>query len=224
MLKLSLKLKEKFMNNRSITNFILNLLPVSLFIILTALVSFKSSWVQFYDMSISSYIQSFRTPTLNSIVKMYTKTGNSIPFIIISLIVVGIFYLFKKYRASLFLLTTIFLGTSANFLVKQLIRRDRPEFRLINIGGYSFPSGHSVAAMVLFGSLIVLTFRYIQKRSLRIFLTTLLTILMLLLALSRVYLNVHYPTDITAGLLLGLIVLQITSHVFFKEGVQQNVK
>lgn len=203
------------MKIREIIRFILNLLPIFLVIALGLIVIFNPDWLHLYDTSISNWIQSLQTPTLTHAVMLYTKIGNSIPFIVISLIVVGLLFIKSTSQNALFVLTSILLGVGSNHFIKQIIRRQRPELRLIHIGGYSFPSGHSAAAMVLFGSLIILTIRYIQSRSLKVILVILLLTLMLALALTRIYLNVHYPTDVTAGLLLGLVVLQISFHLFF---------
>ena len=136
------------MHSRKYTHLLINILPTLLFILIVSLVIFKPSWVHAYDNSISSLVQSVRTPGFNQVVSIYTQLGNSIPYIIISLIVCLILILKHLKKAALFLACNIVLGNGLNHLIKQIIQRQRPEFRLISIGGYSFPSGHSVAAMV----------------------------------------------------------------------------
>lgn len=203
------------MHSRKCTHLLINILPTLLFILIVSLVIFKPRWVHAYDNSISSLVQSVRTPGFNQVVSIYTQLGNSIPYIIISLIVCLILILKHLKKAALFLACNIVLGNGLNHLIKQIIQRQRPEFRLISIGGYSFPSGHSVAAMVLFGSLIFITFQVVHHQLKRNLLALIYLILMLGIGLSRIYLNVHFPTDVTAGFLLGLIVLQFTTYLFY---------
>jgi undecaprenyl-diphosphatase len=192
-----------------------NIIPTLLFVLVVSLVIFKRDWVQSYDSTISGFVQSFRTPLLNHWISLYTQIGNTVPYIIISLIVCLIL-VWKNYKKeALLLVCNIILGNGINHLIKQAVQRHRPELRLIKIDGYSFPSGHSVAAMILFGSLICITFRLFKNQLSRYLLSLVYLILMLCLGLSRIYLNVHFLTDVTAGFLLGLIVIQVTSHFFY---------
>jgi undecaprenyl-diphosphatase len=207
------------MKNKRLVHVLLNLVPSILFILLVLTVALRHQWVARYDHTITSFVQSFRTPTLDGLVKIYTQIGNSLPFTLISLVIVLCLVLKKYYRTALFLISNIILGPGINHLVKLVVQRNRPVLRLIKIDGYSFPSGHSAAAMVLFGSLIFMTWHFLKNRLWQTLLSIVWLIMMLLLGLSRIYLNVHFPTDVTAGLLLGLIVLQITTHLFYGKEV-----
>ena len=94
-------------------------------------------------------------------------------------------------------------------IMKAVFARPRPELavRLIEESGWSFPSGHSMNCIVCYGILIYLLRRHCQDRRLANALTILLSLLILSIGCSRVYVGVHYPTDILGGWSLGLAFL-----------------
>lgn len=101
------------------------------------------------------------------------------------------------------------------YILKAIYQRPRPEpfLHLITEGGYSFPSGHTVTAFIFYGMMIYLLHNRIKaqgnkkSRALINGITVLLSVLIFLIALSRVYLGVHYPSDILAGFGLGTLLL-----------------
>jgi undecaprenyl-diphosphatase len=94
------------------------------------------------------------------------------------------------------------------FLLKELIRQARPENALIKeIGDYAFPSGHTTIAVVLFGFLIYMSYKYLKSNNQNIIITLISTILIILVALSRLYINVHWFSDVLGGIFLGLFIL-----------------
>ena len=201
---------------------ILNWLPLLGLLTLVISVSNRWNWVHTYDHYLQKIIHGWQSPGLTPLVKIYTQLGNAKPFIFISIVILGML-LWRGYdRLAAFFLANVVLGNAINHLIKLWIRRPRPHFRLITIGGYSFPSGHSVAAMLLFGSLIFITTQTVRSHKWRISWILTCIILMLLLGLSRVYLNVHYPSDVTAGLLLGLVILQTTHWIFYRKKESQH--
>lgn len=201
---------------------ILNWLPLLGLLTLVISVSNRWNWVHTYDRYLQKIIHGWQSPGLTPLVKIYTQLGNAKPFIFISIVILGML-LWRGYdRLAAFFLANVVLGNAINHLIKLWIRRPRPHFRLITIGGYSFPSGHSVAAMLLFGSLIFITTQTVHSPKWRISWILTCIILMLLLGLSRVYLNVHYPSDVTAGLLLGLVILQTTHWIFYRKKESQH--
>lgn len=201
---------------------ILNWLPLLGLLTLVISVSNRWNWVHTYDHYLQKIIHGWQSPGLTPLVKIYTQLGNAKPFIFISIVILGML-LWRGYdRLAAFFLADVVLGNAINHLIKLWIQRPRPHFRLITIGGYSFPSGHSVAAMLLFGSLIFITTQTVRSPKWRISWILTCIILMLLLGLSRVYLNVHYPSDVTAGLLLGLVILQTTHWIFYRKKESQH--
>jgi undecaprenyl-diphosphatase len=109
-------------------------------------------------------------------------------------------------RESLFLVSVSMSAGILIFLLKHLFIRARPEIQFLAETGYSFPSGHALISVVLFGSLIYFGFRIKNNFSqISILLISLLGILML--GLSRIYLNVHWFSDVLGGYFLGAFIL-----------------
>jgi undecaprenyl-diphosphatase len=97
------------------------------------------------------------------------------------------------------------LGTILlNSIIKYVVHRPRPEvLHLVEEDGFSFTSGHSISSMFFYGLAIWLVWRYVDNRTVKWVLTVLLAIPMLLVGPTRIYLGVHYPTDVLAAWCLG---------------------
>ena len=109
-----------------------------------------------------------------------------------------------------------------NKILKAIFVRPRPNvLRLIKQGGYSFPSGHAMASMTFYGFLIYLIIKSNINKNIKILLTSLLTILILLIGISRIYLGVHYASDILAGYLVSIIYLILFTSVINKLDIGQ---
>ena len=106
--------------------------------------------------------------------------------------------------------------TVLNKIIKSLVERPRPDdiVHLVHAGGFSFPSGHSITSMFVFGMLIYLVRTNMQNRHAANILTVVLAIPMVCIGLSRIYLGVHYPTDVLAGWSLGIVMIAVVSAVF----------
>ena len=96
-----------------------------------------------------------------------------------------------------------------NVVLKLIFKRDRPLDMLVQENGYSFPSGHSFVALAFYGFLIYLIINSKWKKNVKILLSVILSFLILLIGISRIYLGVHYPSDVTAGFIGGAIYLLI---------------
>ena len=142
-----------------------------------------------------------------NIVKIVTNIASPL-MVIITAIVLIIFIKNKKIKLSL---AVNLIGiTLINNLIKVIIARPRPNInRLVSETGYSFPSGHSITSMVFYGYLIYLIYKYVDNRKIKIPLIIILTILIPLIGVSRIYLGVHYASDVLCGFLLGWIYLII---------------
>lgn len=103
------------------------------------------------------------------------------------------------------------LVTVLNKTIKVVVARPRPDeiYRLIQEGGFSFSSGHSITSMFVFGMLIYLVRTNVENRTVANVLTAVFLIPMIFIGLSRIYLGVHYPTDVLAGWCLGITVIMV---------------
>ena len=146
------------------------------------------------------------TIQLTTIMKLITTLGSAI-FIITAIICVGLLSKNKKY----FLIFSLcnLIGVILNNIIKLIVKRPRPTNTLVltTEKSYSFPSGHSMSSMIFYGLLIYYIANTIKNKKIKILLISLLTAIILLIGLSRIYLGVHYATDVTGGYLIGLLYL-----------------
>ncbi|MGG0480645.1 phosphatase PAP2 family protein [Priestia megaterium] len=154
-----------------------------------------------FDQDVISFIQGFESPLLTTIMKFFTFIGSTPAVAIISIL--SLFFLYKvlKHRTELILFIAIIMGSPIlNGLLKLLFHRVRPNFhRLIEINGYSFPSGHAMSAFAVYGILSFLLWRHIPTRLGRTCLLSVSTVMILAIGVSRIYLGVHYPSDVIGG-------------------------
>lgn len=139
------------------------------------------------------------------IVKVITNITSPIMVIITVLILV---LAIKDKKIKISLVINLLGITIINNLIKVIIARPRPEInKLVTETGYSFPSGHSITSMVFYGYLVYLTYKYINNKKIKIPLIIFLILLIPTIGLSRIYLGVHYASDVLCGFLLGTIYL-----------------
>ncbi|MBG9981974.1 phosphatase PAP2 family protein [Aerococcaceae bacterium DSM 111020] len=189
------------------------ILFTSILILLALLVVFFSETVYLFDKTVLATIYQFRTPQLTAIFSFLTQIFSAIPLIGL-IIIMSLFTLFqtKQWTVTLWFLITHFIGLIIfNSGLKLLMQRPRPamEFRLVQETTYSFPSGHS-ASVVLFTMLCTyLLITYFPFHKYRSFISGCALIIILLIGFSRMYLGVHYLTDVIAGYCVGLITAMI---------------
>ena len=141
------------------------------------------------------------------IAKVITNFGGAI-FLIVVTIVLFILIKNKKIRLSIF--SNLVIITILNQLLKRILQRPRPtEYRIIEETGYSFPSGHSMISMAFYGYLIYLIYKYVKNKYIKWISIVLLSILICAVGISRIYLGVHYTSDVLGGFLISISYLII---------------
>ena len=149
---------------------------------------------------------------LTNIFKTVTEFGDAIILIIITLLILLVF---KERTFGFLVAINLVLSFVLGQIVKLIFIRERPTINvLIDIGGYSFPSGHSTVSMAFYGFLIYLCYKKIDNKILKWFLIILQALLILTIGYSRIYLGAHFPSDVIAGFSLGLSFLIIYIKVF----------
>ena len=109
-------------------------------------------------------------------------------------------------RPGWFCTVNLALAALLNVALKMLVQRPRPEgFRLAVESGFSFPSGHSMAAMAFFGLIVWLVWHYERDRRQRLLLTVAFSAVIVLIGISRIYLGVHYASDVLGGFCAAII-------------------
>lgn len=151
--------------------------------------------------------------TLSSILKCLTHLGG-VAFIV--LLGVLCFMFCKKNR---WFITFDLVGcTVINQTIKHIVRRPRPNvLRLVSESGYSFPSGHSMISVAFYGLVIYFVYKNINNKYLKWALISLLSLLILTIGFSRIYVGVHYFTDVVGGFFLALAYLIVYIYIYNKK-------
>lgn len=145
------------------------------------------------------------------IAKFITKFGNPSTLILLMLILVCAV---KDKKMKLAIPINLACSSCLNFVLKNIIQRPRPvEFRIIDESGYSFPSGHSMVSMAFYGFLIYLIFKDVKNKYMKAISIILLTTLIILIGASRIYLGVHYASDVIGGFLLAISYLTLYTKI-----------
>ena len=147
------------------------------------------------------------TDTLTPIAKIITFFGSAYWLIGLSIFLLLII---KNKKIGISISINLGLAALTNFLLKQILQRPRPiGHRIIDESGYSLPSGHSMVSMAFYGFLIYLVYKRIENKHLKSFLIALLLVLIINIGISRIYLGVHYTSDVIAGFLVAISYLII---------------
>ena len=156
-----------------------------------------------YKLVSTFLISNFATP----IAKFITNFGGAI-FLITLTIVLLVLIKNKKIGISIF--SNLVIVTILNQLLKSILQRPRPtEYRIVEETGYSFPSGHSMVSMAFYGYLIYLIYKYVKNKYIKWISIVLLSILVCSIGISRIYLGVHYTSDVLGGFLISMSYLVI---------------
>ena len=176
------------------------------------------------DTAILQSIYELHTPLLNQIMTGITFLGNGSTLIFISCLVMIFLLVSRKFVSAFTLIIVTSGGIGLNVWLKNIFARVRPTLweRVVEVDVFSFPSGHAMVSLVVYGFigyLLIANFR--SLRGVILFLTTLL---ILAIGFSRLYLGVHWPTDIIAGYAAGLVWLiscivstEILQFLFYKD-------
>lgn len=190
-------------------------LIISILILKKGILNIDSS---FYQLIKDELISDKLTP----LIKIVTNLGSGLFLIFITIIVA---YLLKDKKKSMGISINLVLAFLMNILLKNIFQRERPllENRLIHEMGYSFPSGHSMVSMAFYGFLIYLIYVYIDRKRYKYPLIILLSIIILIIGFSRIYLGVHYLSDVLAGFLISIAYLILFVY-FFNKFIKVNPK
>lgn len=160
-----------------------------------------------FDNTVTNFVLTFRSDGLTPFFEFMTHMGDRFAYTGIS-IALGI-YFYVRHRSWKFIAQTVLvllLSTVSNIVIKKVINRARPSLEhLVTVNTLSYPSGHSMSAMAFYGFLIYLVTQLKMGRVIRIILITLMVLIILSIGVSRIYLGVHYPSDVAAGFVGGLI-------------------
>lgn len=206
--------------------------------LLTCLVSFitfsflallvKGNKIVNFDSTVIRAIQGMETPALTTVMNFFTNIGSTKVVIVLCVLIILFLYLVLHHRSELILFIVVIAGSPMlNHALKSFFQRARPDLhRLIEIGGYSFPSGHAMNAFTVYGILTFLLWRHIRTRTGRTMLILFSAFMIIMIGISRIYLGVHYPSDIIGGYMASGFWLTITIWLFqwYKDRQSKEVK
>lgn len=189
---------------------------IAVLVFIGVAVGVQTGYLDGFDDAVRYRVYSIRNEKLTMFWKFITHSGDSEIVIMLGIVLLLVKSLRNKYGVKFAIAalssTAIYQG------MKYIFQRPRPDIalRLIEESGYSFPSGHSMNCLVSYGILAYLLLRYCENRKLAKLLSVGLGLIVILIGLSRVYVGVHFPTDVIGGWSLGIAVLVAMMYAFEK--------
>lgn len=160
-----------------------------------------------YDAAVTKYVISFRSPELNKVLQLITNFGDIYGYLFMT-VACSLFFFFKfrNWRYIGQLIFVIILSGLSNLALKEVINRARPTAEhLVSVQTLSYPSGHAMSAMAFYGFLIYLSYLLKINKWLKVSLMFIFSFLIISIGISRIYLGVHFPSDIAGGFIAGAI-------------------
>ena len=173
------------------------------------------------DTNLALWSYDLANPALTLFFTIITDIGSPVGIGVLTAITFGLLMWRKLYLLAWLGLILIVGSALVDEILKQIFRRARPELLAggQHLSSYSFPSGHATGSICFFGFLIWLSWQLLKKPIHKVLLTILLVLMILLVGFSRIYLGVHYPTDVLGGYLAGgawLIIVLSSYHIFHR--------
>ncbi|MFH1917829.1 MAG: phosphatase PAP2 family protein [Nanoarchaeota archaeon] len=183
---------------------ILSVISLSVFLIVLMFVIFGKVSLDYF---VSNLAQKMWNPTTNG---FFIFMGDYSQSIMIGVaIIITIFLYLQKKKHSLIFASTLISGHILKEVLKLIIQRGRPAIQMIQETGYSFPSGHSISSIILFSFIIYFYKDEIKNKAGRAIFIFINIFLILLAGFSRIYLNVHWFSDVIGGYALGFFLFNI---------------
>jgi len=185
---------------------LLGISTLTIFLIILILV-LKNNNLKLDEYMMDIMVTKLRSENMTEFMKAVTFLGSAYTLIPITII---LFIFIKNKKTPILITANLIIVTLLNQLLKFTFQRNRPIGDiLIEESGYSFPSGHSMVSMAYYGFLIYLIMKSALKKQIKIILITILSILIMLIGLSRIYLGVHFASDVLAGILIAITYLML---------------
>ncbi len=158
-----------------------------------------------FDRITIGIVRFFSSDSLTRIMKGVSRLGSPLVLIIVGvLIMLYLGFIRKRFWDTLLVPVVLGGGLILNEALKFLFHRPRPGLhRLVEVGGFSFPSGHAMMSFIFYGLLVYLVWANFSGKFFRLLTTAILVIAILAVGISRIYLGVHYPSDVLAGFSAG---------------------
>ncbi|MGK7389812.1 MAG: phosphatase PAP2 family protein [Candidatus Cyclobacteriaceae bacterium M2_1C_046] len=158
-----------------------------------------------FDDAVAGFVKDIRSGPLTDFFTYATKLSDQeFYFIATPILAVIIYFIYGRLTKAVRLTLVLIVASTINLLLKDFIERPRPKGEhLVEVSTASFPSGHTVSSVAFYGFLIYIFWMSDLNRIHKIWITVLLGLIILSVGFSRIYLGVHYTTDVIAGFLAG---------------------
>lgn len=178
--------------------------------------SISSGTIERFDRSIINFVQGLEASWLTVILKTFTWIGSAYVVVPVTLTAFFLLYFVYRRRGQAVLFVTVIVGTiSSNELLKLYFQRERPVIhRIIDAGGLSFPSGHTMMAVSLYAIIAYVLWQNLKSSSSRVLLILFAVFMIFMIAVSRIYLGVHYPSDIAGGVAASIFLVTLLIMIF----------
>lgn len=187
-------------------NFLISMLLLLPFGVFAFGVTQQSKWLSTFDKFFASPILVNRSPIKTTFYSLITDLGGAFCISFLTLLV-GLYFIWRKKdsKTAYWFIFNVALGAGLlNQLVKFLFQRTRPTIEhLILQDGYSFPSGHSMASLIFYGGIAFLIIQFTHKKWIKWVVGLLATLIIIIVGISRIYLGVHFPSDVIGGFCLA---------------------
>lgn len=160
-----------------------------------------------WDEPVQKFVEANRTDELDWFFRLASRMGSTVVVLSVGAVLSALIF-FRCRAVAIAVVVATIARPALEFTLKEFVGRDRPDFgQLVAGDGYSFPSGHPMAAIAIWGMLPVVVGLYTTRRGLWWASVFVSAFLILAIAASRVYLGVHWLSDVVAGLLVGAVFL-----------------
>jgi membrane-associated phospholipid phosphatase len=178
-------------------------------IFVTSALKLAANDINQFDQYIINAVSRVNSPLMTEIMKMITSMGSAAAMTTIVVVIWLGCFIYKKHWWGAATGTIVLAGAwLMNALLKWMFHRGRPTgLKLVEAAGYSFPSGHAMISLAFYGIVGYLLWINLPSRAARFLIVLLLAVLVLLIGISRIYLGVHFPSDVIAGFAAGGFIL-----------------
>ncbi len=168
------------------------------------------------DDSVHNFVMKFSSEMTTKFMKIFTFLGST-PFITLLCVLVFVILFYKKQKEYAYKCAGILvISTLMNNIVKVIVRRPRPEYITVVENTFSYPSGHTMASVTLYGFLIYFLLKSKISKSYKVVFSIILGIIPVLVGMSRIYLGAHYFSDVFGGALLSIMLLSSIDIIYDK--------
>lgn len=172
-----------------------------------------------FDLSITLFIQNYNIVWFDTLMKFVTYMGNFNTVVVLVVLLAIYGYTIGKRHAPIVVILSTFGGLILSILLKMIVGRPRPDPNMINqIGSFfwldSFPSGHVLGAVSLYGFLLYIAYTQLQKSTIRNLILMVCSLFIVLMGLSRIYLGAHWFSDVLGAYLIGFVWLSLIIFIY----------